>query len=780
MNKPCCVSCIRALIPAFLLLASASAFAFKVSDIRVEGLQRVSAGTVFSAIPVNVGDEVGDLEVREIIRDLFKTGSFNDVEVGRDGNVLVIIVKERPSIDKIEIKGNKAIKTDALMKGLKKSGLAEGDIFKKVTLEHIRSDLERQYVQQGRYGAKITTDVENLPRNRVKIKINVKEGSVSSIRHIDIVGNTVFDDKTLLGQIQLHLPSLFSFYTKDDKYSREKLKADLDTLESYYLDRGYLNFAINSTQVSISPDKKDVYITINVTEGKKFKVAKVDVAGELHDVPEKAIRSLILVKPGQVFSRKLMTDSEDRIEKALGNAGYTFANATGQPVQDEDGKTVTVKFFVDAGKRAYVRRINFHGNTVTQDHVLRREMRQMEGGWASTAFIQASKVRLERLGFFKTVNVETPEVPGTDDQIDVNYTVEEAPSGSISATVGYAQNTGLLLGANYQQTNVFGTGNSVNLGLNHSSFQTSYQFSFFDPYYTVDGVSRGYSVFYRNNNYDALNVASFSTDAYGGSVSFGYPISEISRVGLSVGYENTHLRGGALPAQEITDFLNKEGNTFNEFTLTGTYQMSALNRGLLPTLGKSQQVSLEMTVPGSQLEYYRLQYNGQIFFPLGKGLSLRLKTNLGYGGVYGRTQTFPFYKHFFSGGLGSVRGYKSNTLGPRATPAPAAGVSRLYPIGGNVLIEGTAEVLFPLPFITDQSQVRTSLFLDAGNVFNTNCPAISIVCRGLKDGELRYTAGVSLTWITSLAPLSFSIGVPLNRKPGDETQVFQFELGGVF
>lgn len=780
MKKSSRVSCIRALMSALLMLASAHAFAFKVSDIRVEGLQRVSAGTVFSAIPVNVGDEVGEMQIRQIIRALFQTGSFDDVQVGRDGTVLVLTVKERPTIDSIDIKGNKAIKTKALKEGLKKSGLAKGDIFKKVTLEHIRSDLQHQYVQQGRYGAEIKTDIENLPRNRVKIKINVKEGSVSSIHHIDIVGNSVFDDADLLDHLKLKLPSLFSFYTKDDKYSREKLKADLDTLESYYLDRGYLNFAINSTQVSISPDKRDVYITINITEGSKFTVSKVDVAGELHDVPVKAIRSLILVQPGQVFSRKLMTTSEDRIEKALGNSGYTFANATGQPVQDENGKTVSVKFFVDAGKRAYVRRINFHGNAVTQDHVLRREMRQMEGGWASTAFIQASKTRLERLGFFKSVNVETPEVPGTDDQIDVNYTVEEAPSGSISATVGYAQVSGLLLGANYKQNNVFGTGNSVNLGLNHSSYQTSYQFSYFDPYYTVDGVSRGYSVYYQTNDFDAINISSFSTNSFGGSVNFGYPISEISRVGLSVGYENTNIKEGVFPAQEISQFLDREGNRFNIFTLTGTYQMSALNRGMLPSGGKSQQVSLEMSVPGSQLEYYRLQYTGQIFFPLTRSLVLRLKTNLGYGGVYGKTNTFPFYKHFFAGGLGSVRGYSDNTLGPKATPSPNSSLQRLDPIGGNVLVLGSADILFPLPFITDQRQIQASFFLDAGNVFNTNCPSISIVCHGLKDGELRYTAGLSFTWITSIAPLTFSLGVPLNSKPGDDTKIFQFELGGVF
>ncbi|MEX0943593.1 MAG: outer membrane protein assembly factor BamA [Pseudomonadales bacterium] len=772
---------IRALLANLLLLASVNTFAFTVSDIRVDGLQRVSAGTVFGAISVNVGDEVDELDLRVIIREIFKTESFDDVQVGRDGNVLVIKVKERPAIEAIEIDGNKAIKTEALLDGLSKSGLAKGEIFKKVTLEHISADLERQYVSQGRYGASIQTEVVDLPRNRVQINIDVTEGSVSGIRHINLIGNKVFSNEELMEMLELSLPSLFSFYTKDDKYSREKLTGDLETLESYYLDRGYLNFAIDSTQVSISPDKEDVYITVNVIEGERYTVGEVEVAGELHDVPEASIRSLIIVRKGQVFSREYMTLSEERIERALGNAGYTFASATGQPVANDEDNSVTVKFFVDAGKRAYVRRINFQGNTLTQDHVLRREMRQMEGGWASTAFIERSKVRLERLGFFKEVNVETPEVAGTDDQIDVEYTVEEAPSGSVSATLGYAQGTGLILGASYQQNNVFGTGNSTNVGINHSSFQTSYSFSYFNPYFTVDGVSRGYSVFYRSSNFDARNIARFSTDSWGGSVNFGYPISETSRIGFSVGYENTNIKEGVFPAQEISQFLAREGNKFSLVNMTASYNMSALNRGLLPTGGRSQRISFEATVPGSGLEFYKINYTGQIFFPMPAGLVLRLRTDLGYGDSYGDTQTYPFYKHFFAGGFGSVRGFESNTLGPKATPAPGTPFfGRLDPIGGNVLIEGGAEVLFPLPFVEDQRQIKSAFFVDAGNVFNTNCPKVSIVCNDIKDGELRYSAGVAVTWVTGFAPLSFSLSYPLNKRPGDESQTFQFELGGVF
>jgi len=762
------------------VLAASSVFAFTISDIRIEGLQRMSAGSVFAEIPYNVGDEIDDTELRQIVKGVFKTGSFSDVQVGRDGDVLVVVVEERPAIDSIEIDGNKAIKTEALLEGLEKSGLSQGEIFKKVTLEHIRTDLERQYVSQGRYGASIETEVEELPRNRVTLKINVTEGDVSGIHHMNIVGNKVFDNKTLLEILELKLPTILSFYTKDDQYSKEKLTGDLEKLESYYLDRGYLNFVIDSTQVSISPNREDVYITINVIEGEKFIVRDVDIAGELHDVPESAIRSLLSVYPGQVFSRQLITDSEERIEAALGNSGYTFASATGQPVPTEAGDEVTVKFFIDAGRRAYVRRINFRGNTLTQDKVLRREMRQMEGGWASTAAIERSKLRLERLVFFKEINVETPAVPGVDDQIDVDYTVEEQPTGSISATLGYAEAAGLILGASYQQNNVFGTGNSVNLGVNYSAFQTSYNLSYFDPYYTVDGVSRGYSVFFRSTSFDERNIARFSTDAYGGSVNFGYPISEVARIGFNVGYESTNIKEGIYPAQEISQFLSSEGNKFNLVSLSATYSMSALNRGLLPTAGKSQSLSYEMTVPGSQLEFFRVNYEGQIFYPLPSVFTLRLKTTLGYGEGYGKTNSFPFYKNFYAGGFGSVRGYEANTLGPRSTPSPNSTFIRPEPIGGNILISGTAEVLFPLPFVKDQRQLKSALFVDAGNVFNSNCPPVSQICRDVSDGELRYSAGLAVTWVTGFAPISISISTPFNRKPGDEGESFQFELGRTF
>ena len=757
-----------------------SASGFIISDIRLEGLQRVSAGTVFGAISYSIGDNVSSSELQGIARSIFKTESFDDVQIGRDGNVLVVVLKERPSIDSIEFEGNKAIKTEALLEGLQGSGLSEGQIFKKVTLDQIASDLERQYVSQGRYDASVEATVEELTRNRVAIKVDIYEGSVSGLKHINIIGNVAFPDEELLDLLELRIPKFFAFFSKDDQYSREKFQSDIEALESFYLDRGYLDFRIDSTQVSVAPNMEDVYITINLEEGEVYSVSGVEIAGELRDIPESSIRALILGAEDKVFSRRLMTSSEERIEAALGNAGYTFASAKGEPVQDEEDNSVTIKYFVDAGKRAYVRRVNFSGNTVTQDHVLRREMRQMENGWASTAMIEGSKIRLQRLGFFKEVNVETPAVLGMEDQIDVDFTVEEQPSGSISATVGYAENRGLILGLGYQESNVFGTGNSINIGVNRSDFQTSLSLSFFDPYFTVDGVSRGYSISYRKSDFEDFNVASFSTDSIGANVSFGYPISEISRINFNIGFENTQIEEGIIPAREISEFLDREGSEFNLITLQASYRMSALNRGLLPTGGRSQSISFDMTIPGSELEFYRINYNGQIFFPLFDPFVLRLRTDLGYGGTYGDTQTFPFYKHFFAGGMGSVRGFDGNSLGPRSTPSPQDRFNDPDPIGGNVLIEMSAEILFPLPFVDDQTQMRSVLFFDAGNVFNTNCPQVSVYCLDIDEGELRYSAGIAFTWITGFAPLSFSLSFPINEKEGDEKESFQFELGKSF
>jgi outer membrane protein insertion porin family len=770
----------RWLAVALLLPRLVYADVFVVNDIRIQGLQRVSAGTVFNLIPIAVGDTIDPVVIRQTIRALFQSGYFRDVRVARDDNTLIIRLAERPAIDSIEIKGNKAIKTDALLDGLGKQGLKEGEIFKQATLERVDLELERQYVAQGRYDAHIDSTVEDLPRNRVAIHINIKEGKTATIGHINIVGNTAFPEQDLLDQFELKYPNWLSWMRNDDKYSREKLSGDLEKLESYYKDRGYVEFKVDSTQVSITPDRRQVYITINISEGSVYKIRGVSLVGDLHDVSPEALKSLLLVAPGQTFSAALVTASEDRLTHALGNAGYTFASASGVPQVHDDG-TVDVRFMVDAGKRAYVRRIEFTGNTVTQDQVLRREMRQMEGGWASSALIQLSKTRLERLGYFKDVNVETPEAEGTDDQIDVKFAVEEQPSGSISATLGYAQSSGLIVGAGYQESNVLGTGNSLSLNISWSQYQQAVAFNYFNPYYTLDGISRGYNAFVRKTDYKQANIANYSTDAYGAGVNFGFPLGETRRINFGLNIERTKITSGYYAAQEITDYLEKEGATALNYVMNLSWSSSTLNRGLFPTRGLAQSFGLQVSVPPSDTLYYKIDYQNQLYFPLSDTYIVRLRGELGYGDAYGGTYRMPFYQNFFAGGFGSVRGFKQNTLGPKATPSVYDPYTiKGQPIGGNVLVEASAEIIFPMPFVKDNRSARPSLFIDAGNVFDSNCPDFSTYCDTLDLSQLRYSAGISLTWITGMGPLSFAISKAFNTVYSDEEETFQFELGRTF
>ncbi len=754
-----------------------SAQAFVVSDIRIDGLQRVSAGTVFNSLPIEVGDDVETKEIADAAKALFRTGYFKDIQMGQDGKVLVVTVVERPSISEIVIKGNKAIKSDDLKDGLAKAGLAEGEIFQQATLEAIRLELERQYVAQGRYGASIKAEVEAQPRNRVKLAINIKEGKVATIRHINVVGNTVFPLTELLDLFELKESGWFTFFGSSDKYSREKLSGDLERLRSYYLDRGYINFNISSTQVSISPDKESVYITVNVDEGDKYTISDVRLAGDLI-IPEDEAYKLLLAKADQTFSRKVVTTTEEVLSRRLGNEGYTFANVTGIPKPDHDNKTVALTFFVDPGRRAYVRRINFSGNTKTDDEVLRREMRQLEGASANTQKIEQSKVRLERLGYFKEVNVETPPVPGTSDQIDVNYTVEEQPSGSITASIGYSQSDGLLLGGSISQSNFLGTGNKVSIGLNKSDISQLYNFSYTNPYYTVDGVSRGFGMYYRTYDYKDSDISSYAADTWGGDMRFGYPLSETQSINFSMGVEGTKISTGTTTPVVITDYIKKEGDNFTNFKASLGWSESELNRGLLPTRGYSQSVSLQAAVPGSSTTFYKLIYRGQYFQPLTRSLTARFATRLGYGGAYGSTSDMPFFENFYSGGFGSVRGYKDNSLGPKAQENKTGG--DYNSMGGNVVMEGTAEILFPLPFVKDQRSLRTSVFFDFGNVFDTECHSSMKDCTKPKLDELRYSAGVGLTWITPLGPLTFSLAKALNASGEDKKQVFQFSLGTPF
>ena len=735
------------------------------------------------------------MAVRELIRSLFASGYFDNVQALRDGNVLIIAVDERPAIESIEIEGNKAIKSESLLEGLSNQGLREGEIFKQATLERVGLELERQYVAQGRYAASIETTADELPRNRVAIEIDIEEGKNSGIQHINVVGNTIFPQGELLDELDLKHPSLFSFFRGGDKYSREKLSGDLEKLESYYQDRGHVEMGISSTQVSITPDKQRVYVTVNIDEGGKYTVGDVDLIGELNDVDPEAVRALFLVEPGETFSRALVTATEERITSVLGNSGYTFASASGIPEIHEDG-TVDVMFYIDAGNRAYVRRLSFAGNTLTHDEVLRREMRQMEGGWASAALIDLSKVRLERLGYFEEVNVETPEAPGTDDQIDVEFTVKEQPTGSITGTVGYSEGWGLILSAGYQQQNVAGTGNSLGLNLSWSDFMKAVHFNYFDPYFTADGVSRGYNLFFRRSDFHERNLARFSTDAVGGGINFGIPVGETQRLQFGLTVEQTKITEGLFAALEIADFIRREGEDFLNFKAEALWRRSTLNRGLFPTAGRSQSIALELAVPGSDLSFYKLRYDGEMYFPLGRNWSVRLRTEIGYGGVFGDTETFPFYENFFAGGFGSVRGFENSTLGPRATEGPNTIVYDRdgSPIGGNLLVVAGAELIFPLPLVENMRQFRPVFFVDVGNVFNTDCPTaerlaaasgvpveeILLRCPEPSADELRYSAGLSVTWLTGMGPMTFALSIPFNAAPWDEEERFSFELGRTF
>ena len=773
---------------ALLLNASlAHAQGFKIADIRINGLQRVSAGSVFGALPLNVGEQVDDQQLVESTRALFKTGFFQDIQLGRDGDVLVITVVERPSIASIDIEGNKAISTDDLMKGLKQSGLAEGEVFQRATLEGVRNELLRQYVAQGRYSAAVDAEVVAQPRNRVGLKIRIDEGEVAAIKHINVVGNSVFDQAELDDQFTLKTSNWLSFFKNDDKYAREKLSGDLERLRSYYMDRGYINMEIVSTQVSISPDKKQVFITVNINEGTKYTVRDIKLRGDLK-VPEDQITALLLVQKGQVFSRKLMTSTSDLITRRLGNEGYTFANVNAVPTPSKDDNTVDIEFVVDPGKRAYANRINFRGNTKTEDQVLRREMRQMEGGWASTYLIDQSKTRLERLGYFKEVNVETPAVAGVDDQVDVNYSVEEQSSGSITA-----QSAGLILGGSITQNNFLGTGNSASLGLTRSEYQSKYNIGFTDPYFTKDGVSLGYNAFYNKTDYNDYyddGVSYYSINSYGAGATLGYPINETSRISFGLTAQHDSIEPGTYSADEIYDFIDREGKEFTNFKANLGWSESTLNKGILATRGYSQNLNLMVTVPGSDLSFYKIDYTGQTFLPVSASTSLRFHTKLGYGNGYGSTDGLPFYENYTAGGEGTVRGFESGTLGPRNTPATGtySSAGQAYysdrdteALGGNIMITGGVEYLFPMPFIKDNKSLRTSLFWDVGSVYSDKCYLSTTTgCDGVDLSQMASSVGVGVTWYSPLGPLSVNLALPI-RKPDDaETQVFQFSMGQTF
>ncbi|MDO9213807.1 MAG: outer membrane protein assembly factor BamA [Methylococcales bacterium] len=754
---------------------------FIVRDIQVKGLQRISAGTVYNDFPVTVGQRFSLDRSSAAIRALFKTGFFKDVSLSRVGSTLVINVVERPTIAKIVFEGNKDLSKDDLTKALDKIGLAEGKVFDRQVLDKVEQELSRQYLSHGKYGLQIKTDVSTLTRNRVGINITISEGRVTKIKQINIVGNNAFDDKTLLGKFELSTSDLLSFYTKNDQYSKQKLSADLESLLSYYLDRGYINFAIESTQVAITPDKKDIYVTINVKEGDVYTLNKVKLAGNLI-VPPDQLTKLVSVGPGEIFSRKNATETSKAIQDRLGDEGYAFANVNMVPEIIEATKTVDMTFAVDPGKRVYVNRINMRGNSTTRDEVLRREMRQMESSWASSSKIERSKVRLERLGYFETVNVETPPVVGTADQIDVNYTVVEKPSGNLSAGVGYSQVQGIILNANVSQDNVFGSGKRVNLAFNNSTFTTNYQFGFFNPYFTVDGVSQGYNLGYAKRNAGAINLSNYTTDVANAGTNFGIPLNEFDTIRFDTDLRHTNLKvneytdiygnsNNIYTSKQIRDFVLEEGNKFWTLGETVSWTHDTLNKALFPTKGGQQRASAQIIVPGSDLTYYKVAYRHQHYFPIAKDFTFKLNGEVGYGDGYGSTNGLPFFENYFAGGTGSIRGFRNNTLGPTDTQNNILGGAAIQgnPIGGSAKIIGNAELFFPVPFMTETKSIRLGTFFDAGTVSN-----------GFSVNEMRYSTGLSGEWLSPFGALSVSAAYPLNAQSTDQKQAFQFNFGQSF
>ena len=703
------------------------------------------------------------------------------------------------------------MKTEQLLESLDGVGIKEGEVYKRSTLEKVKSELVRSYASNGRYGAGVEIEEITKPRNRIDINIIVDEGNSAKIKKINIIGNEIFTDEELLDSFELSEGSFFSFLSNNNQYSREKLVGDIETLESYYRDRGYLKFSIESSQISLSRDKKSIFITFNVNEGKKYTINNVNIIGEIPFEENIYINILENLK-NETYSQAQITSIEEFFVDVLGNRGYAFAEVKGDTETIDDSNQVDLTFAVIPGKKTYTRKILFTGNHVTQDEVLRREMRQFEGAWSSNNSIEAGKVRLERLGYFKEVNVETLPVVGTEDQIDIVYSVEEETTGSVGGNLGYSD-FGLMLGFNLQEQNFLGSGNTVGIGINKNIYSESYNISFVDPYATEDGVSLGYNIYFRETDYGEFNVANYLTNSNGLGAQFGYPISDITRLGFSLTYDKTDIDIGTLPAREIYDFVAAEGNLFETLSAQASWQRVTLNRGLFPTSGSSTVLSLSATIPGSDLNYYRANIRQRYYRPLSNNFVFGFQGELGYLNAYGDTEETPFFQNFYAGGPRSLRGFESNTLGPRSTDAPCyefnyeeetcpnlidtdgdgvldspyinpyANTTSRYrdrPIGGNIKIEGSLQLIFKLPIIEDQRSIRSAFFLDFGNVFSDNCRDYQINCYKPSVDDLRYSYGVGVTWITGFGPLSLAIAKPSNAGPQERTEEFQFTVGNVF
>ncbi|HEL5052962.1 outer membrane protein assembly factor BamA [Stenotrophomonas maltophilia] len=777
---------------------------FTVSDIRVDGLQRISSGTVFTYLPVERGETVTDSKVGETIRALYKTGFFEDVQLDRQGNILVVTVKERPAINKLTVTGNKDIKSDQLLKGLSDIGLTEGGTFDRLSLDRVTQELRRQYNDRGKYNVEITPTVSPLDRNRVDIAIAIKEGKAAKIRHVNLVGTEKYDSKDILETWESKEHNWASWYRRDDQYSKEKLSGDLEKLNSWYLDRGYVDFSIDSTQVSISPDKRDMFLTAGVTEGEQYKISEIKVSGDTI-LPQEDVERMVIQKSGDTFSRALLEFSSDTITNSLSNIGYAFAKVNPIPTTNRADQTVAINMQVVPGPRVSVRRIVFRGNTRTSDEVMRREMRQFENSWYSQAAIDRSKIRLQRLGYFESVDVETPAVSGSNDQVDVVYNVKETTSGSFVFGLGYSQSYGMTTSVQLSQNNFLGGGNRVSVEASRSSYLQRYGFSYTNPYFTDDGVSLGYNLSWRELDYSDFNTAQYNSTNGAAQVVFGVPLTETDSVSLMFGIDSNQISTyqNATP-QSIIDYINAVGRrTFHAWRTELGWARDSRNDYFMPTRGTYQRIGLETTLPGSTVEYYKLNYQISKYWPIMPSLVINTRAEIGYGDSYGKdtsrdlcytapteanpnpTQTvncnpgspdyrktvtasgLPFYENFYAGGTNSVRGFEDNTLGPREV---TMGYPEGQPLGGSLKTVGSIEAYFPRLF--DSPSARVSAFVDFGNVYNG--------ADNFKANELRVSTGVALLWRAPVGPISISYAFPLKKEDDDKIERLQFTFGGQF
>ena len=755
-----------------------AASSVKLTDIQLQGLQNLDSGTVFTYLPYRVGDEFSETDSTRVVRDLYKTGFFKQVEVDKQGDVLIVKLDELPTIGELKFSGNDKVEKADLEKALKSAGLVKGRILNRAVLEQMEQELQRLYFSMGLYGMRVEVKQTDLGGNRVGLDIEILEGTESAIRSVTFVGNTVFSESTLASQFDLGPKSWWEFYSSKDQYSRQKLAADLEKLRSFYLDRGYVKFNIESTEVSMSPDRKDIYITIGVKEGDQYKVSGVEFAGA-KVVDEAELRKLVVVKDGQAFSRKELTESTGAMVKRIGNEGYAFANVNPVPQLDETNKTVKLTLYVDPGKRVYVRNINIQGNYLTDEEVFRRELRQMEASWYSGEKLDRSKFRLQRLPYVENASIETKPVPGKSDVVDVNVGVTEKMSGQFSVGVGYSQSAGVLFNLNVAQSNFLGTGNTASIKLDRSASYSAYSLSFLDPYWTVDGISAGVNFFYTKTDTENLNntvISRYILDAYGADLKFAMPVSESVSARLGFGLSNSNL----VRTSESPDWVTNQD--YNFFTLAPGISIDTRDRIVFPNSGIFSGIYADIAMPGSGLEFYKLNADYAQYFTVFKNYVLKGQAIMGYGDSYGKSYSYvnnqgetietplPPFRNYYAGGVRSVRGYEDFSL----SSGPDTLDSNGDPMGGSVKLVGGVEFSAPLPFLGAEVEknVRLSVFYDVGNVYYDYS--------SFDANQLRMSAGVSLNWISPIGPLILSYAVPFNDQPGDLLQAFQFSVGSGF